>query len=229
VPSAVAFDNESSASGRVEIEGNYPLAAEATIRLKLAKPATFAIDFRLPAGVKSLAVEVDGARQPVEQAANGFYRLRREWKPADAITVKFEFPLRARFQTASDGLRWAAFSWGPLALAQSLVAQTDQPQNVLAVENESPDGSRWLEPLHAVKKKPAQTSDASEELDTRKSADGAASQSALPMWRLKTPRRAILAPYFQAGGATAGVRTMFPTRQPVAAPPATSPVIKNSP
>ncbi len=229
VPSAVTFDHDAGATGRVVIEGNYPLAAEAMIRLKLAKPATFAIDFRLPAGAKSLAVDVDGVQQASEQTAKGFYRVRREWKPADAISVKFEFPLRARFQTASDGLRWAAFSWGPLALAQSLVAQTDQPQNVLAVEKESPDGSRWLEAFRAVKKKAAQTSDASEELDTRKSADGAASQSVLPTWRLKTPRKAILAPYYQAGGATAGVRTMFPTRQPVAAAPVASPVKKSSP
>jgi DUF1680 family protein len=229
VPSAVTFDHDAGGSGRVVIEGHYPLAAEATIRLEPAKPATFAIDFRLPAGAKSLAVEVDGARQPVEQTASGFYRVRREWKPTDAITVKFEFPLRARFQTASDGLRWAAFSWGPLALAQSLVAQTDQPQNVLAVQDESPDGSRWLEPLHAVKKRAVQTSDASEELDTRKSSDRAASKSALPTWRLKTPRKAILAPYYQAGGASAGVRTMFPTRPPAAAAPAKSPVKKSSP
>jgi DUF1680 family protein len=228
-PSAVTFDHKAGGAGRVVIEGDYPLAAEATIRLKLAKPATFVIDFRLPARAKSLAVEVDGARQPVEQAANGFYRLRREWKSADAISVKFDFPLRASFQTASDGLRWAGFSWGPLALAQSLVAQTDQPQNVLAIEKESPDGSQWLEPLHAVKKKAVQTSDASEELDTRKSADGVAKNTALPSWRLKTPRKAILAPYHQAGGATAGVRTMFPTRQPVGAAPATSPVTKSSP
>jgi hypothetical protein len=35
----------------------------------------------------------------------------------------------------------------------------------------------------------------------------------MPSWRLKTPRKIILVPYFQAGAKGGGVRTMFPTRQ----------------
>jgi DUF1680 family protein len=228
VPTSVPLNNDVAADGRVVIEGNYPLSPEALVRLEIAKPATFAIDFRLPAGAKSMEVTVNGAAQQLEQTQHGFHRLRREWKPGDAVSVKFAFPMRAHFQTASDGLRWIGFTWGPLALAQSLVAQTDQPQNVLPVGEESPDGE-WLEPLQAAKKKPANTSDASEELDTRK-ADGSAKNAALPLWRLKTPRKIILAPYFQAGGAFAGVRAMFPTRPSLAvANPAASPVKQNSP
>ena len=122
------------------------------MRFELSAPATFSVEFRLPAGASALKMKINGARHEPEQSAPGFFRVRRAWNPGDRVALQFDFPLRAHFQTASDGVRWVAFSWGPLALAQSVVAQTDHPQNVLFVDHKSEDGNLWLEPILATGK-----------------------------------------------------------------------------
>jgi DUF1680 family protein len=171
------------------------------------------VDFRLPAGAKSMEIKINGARQKPEPAAAGFFRVEREWKPGDRVALKFDFVLRAHFQTASDGARWIAFSWGPLALAQNVIKQTEHPQNVLVIERESDDGAMWLNQEIAANKAPASADNATEELDTNAAAVAAKARPAAPSWRLKTPRKIILVPYFQAGAEGGGVRTMFPTRR----------------
>jgi DUF1680 family protein len=206
VPSAVSLNGANGLSGRVVMDGSYPFAPECTMRFELPAPATFSVDFRLPAGARAVKININGARNEPERSAPDFVRVRRVWNPGDQVALQFDFPLRAHFQTASDGVRWMAFSWGPLALAQSLVAQTDHPQNVLLVEQESEDGNLWLEPMLATGK--ASSDNATEELDTSR----APAKVAMPSWRTKTPRKIIMVPYFQAGAKGGGVRTMFPTR-----------------
>jgi len=213
LPSVFSLDGESDLSGRVVMEGGYPFKPECTVRFELSAPATFSVDFRLPARAKSLEMKINGARQQPERTESGFFRVRREWKPGDRVALTFDFPLRAHFQTASDGVRWVAFSWGPLALAQSVVKQTDHPQNVLLVERESEDGSRWLEPATSTNSASLPSANAIEELDTSRASDAALTPAGTPSWRLITPRKIILAPYFQAGAKGGGVRTMFPTRR----------------
>jgi DUF1680 family protein len=211
VPSVISLNGVSGVSGRVVMEGSYPFAPECKMRFELQAPATFSVDFRLPAGAKDVKMKINGAHNESERSAPGFFRLRRAWNPGDEVVLHFDFPLRAHFQTASDGVRWVAFSWGPLALAQTVVAQTDQPQNVLLVEQESEDGNIWLEPMLATGKTSVHSDNATEELDTSRVPTTAA-KAAIPSWRLKTPRKIILGPNFQAGAKGGGVRTMFPTR-----------------
>jgi DUF1680 family protein len=213
VPSVVPLE-QAGLSGRVAIEGNYPFAPECIVRFDLPEPAKFAVDFRLPARARGMQISINDQPQQPAFTAAGFYRVERTWKPGDRVAVKFDFPLTAHFQPASDGVRWVAFSWGPLTLAQSLVAQTDHPENVLAVDAESDDGRRWLQGETAVQNKPAPAANASEELDTQAKANGAAPRAAIPSWRLKAARKIILVPYFLAGSEGGGVRTMFPTRPP---------------
>ncbi len=98
-------------------------------------------------------------------------------------------------------------------MAQSVVAQTDHPQNVVLVEQESEDGNLWLEPQLATGKASLPSDNATEELDTSRAESAAPAKAAMPSWRLKTPRKIILVPYFQAGAKGGGVRTMFPTRR----------------
>jgi hypothetical protein len=212
VPSVVSLDRAGGLSGRVVTEGSYPFASECAMRFELPAPATFSVDFRLPVGARAVKMKINGARIEPERSAPGFFRVRRVWNPGDRVALQFDFPLRTHFQTASDGVRWVAFSWGPLALAQSLVTQTDHPQNVLLVEQESEDGNRWLEPMLATGKASVHSDNATEELDTSRAPAGPA-KAAMPSWRLKTPRKIIMIPYFQAGAQGGGVRTMFPTRR----------------
>jgi uncharacterized protein len=212
MPTVVSLEGASGLSGRVVIEGNYPFKPECALRMELPSPATFSVDFRLPAGASTMKIKINGVAQKLEQSVPGFFRAEREWKSGDHIALEFDFPLRAHFQTASDGVRWVAFRWGPLALAQSVIKQTDHPQNVLTIEQESEDGNLWLErERHTEASLPSDN--ATEELDTNRASDVASTNSVMPSWRLKTPRKIILVPYFQAGAKGGGVRTMFPTRR----------------
>jgi DUF1680 family protein len=211
LPGVVPLAGASDSSGRVIVEGNYPFVPECTMRFDLPAPATFAADFRVPARAAGLQIEINGARQQPVPTEQGFLRIRREWKTGDRVALKFDFPLRAHFQTASDGVRWVAFSWGPWALAQTIARQTDHPQNVLLVKKESGDGSLWLDREPATGPS-SPSADAIEELDTNRAAKPPAPKALAPVWRLKTPRRIILVPYYQAGANGGGVRTMFPTR-----------------
>lgn len=210
LPGVAPLGSASGVGGSLVLEGNYPFVPECALRFEPRSPATFAVDFRLPAGATSMQMKINGAKQQPERTAQGYFRVKREWKPGDRVALKFDFPLRAHFETASDGLRWVAFSWGPFALAQTVAKQTDQPQNVLVVDKESEDGGRWLAPEPATTKSAASSDNATEELDTNAGADGA--RPAALAWRLKTPRKIVLVPYFAAGAHGGGVRTMFPTK-----------------
>jgi DUF1680 family protein len=215
LPSIVPLDGASGLSGRVVIEGRYPFVPECTMRIEVQEAANFAVDFRLPARASGLKIEINGQSHQATQSSPGFFRVQREWNPGDKVALTFDLPLRAHFQTASDGVRWVAFSWGPLTLAQSIVKQTDHPQNVLLVEQESEEGNRWLDREPAADKTPFSPSSAIEELDTSAPSGTTASDASEPSWRLKTPRKIILIPYFRAGANGGGVRTMFPTRRPL--------------
>jgi DUF1680 family protein len=212
LPCMVPLEGEKGLIGELVVEGGYPLVPACSVRLELAGPAEFALDFRIPTGVAGIDLTVNGSPQQAKQTEPGFLRVQRQWQPGDRITVEFDFTLSSHFQTANDGLRWAAFSWGPLVLAQTVALQTDQPEIVLVVPEESPDGSRWLTLQRAVvaAKQMAVTAETIEELDT--SRPTAAPVATVPTWRLASPRKVILMPYFLAGSTGGGVRGMFPTR-----------------
>ena len=212
LPCVVPLPGEDGPQGELVVEGGYPLEPACSVRLDLVRPAEFDLDFRVPTGVARLDLAVNGAPQAAERTEAGFLRLRRTWQPGDRVAVAFDFTLGSHFQTASDGLRWVAFTWGPLALAQTVALQTDQPEVVLVVPQESPDGGRWLAAQAAgpAVKPPPVSGDAIEELDTNRPA--AVPAASVPTWRLAFPRKVLLVPYFLAGSAGGGVRGMFPTR-----------------
>lgn len=219
LPCIVPLEGEGGRLGELVIEGGYPLSPECSVRLDLARPAEFDLDFRIPTGVARVDLAIDGTPQQAERTEAGFLRLRRAWQPGDRIDVRFDFLLGSHFQTASDGLRWVAFTWGPLALAQTVTLQTDQPEVVLVVPQESGDADRWLtrQTVAPVTAPPALNADAIEEFDTNRPA--APPADAVPTWRLAGPRKVLLVPYYLAGSGGGGVRAMFPTRPDPVDPP----------
>ena len=130
VPAIVPLAGVSGGRGRIIVEGGYPFLPQATLRIELPAPESLTVDFRLPAE-HALEVRVNGVVQDLQKTREGLFRLRRVWSSQDQVSLRFDWPLCAHFQTASDGVRWAAFSWGPLVLAQSVLKQTDHPENVL--------------------------------------------------------------------------------------------------
>lgn len=213
VPATIPFTASSGQAGRVRLQGNYPLAPACTLRIEAPAPVDLPIDFRLPAGATGMELSINGVAAQPERTAQGFFRLRRVWTAEDEVSVRFTFALRAHFQTASDGVRWVGFTWGPLALAQSVVAQTDQPEFVLPVDSESEDGQRWLTPVTPRTPRTRSSDNAAEAGISNAAARSGPALTGVPSWQLRSPRRIFLAPYFLAGANGGGVRAMFPTRR----------------
>lgn len=89
---------------------------------------------------------VGGERQSLDRQPTGYLRLTRQWQPNENIVVEFEFPLKAHFHSDREGLRYVAFTRGPLALAQD-VKEEEHSVPVVAIEDEGQDSGRWLEPV----------------------------------------------------------------------------------
>ncbi|MBN2314183.1 MAG: glycoside hydrolase family 127 protein [Sedimentisphaerales bacterium] len=183
--------------GELIVEGNYPFEEEVTLRADLAQPTRLTLDLNLPIGVKSMQIEVDGERQNLERRPSGYYRLARLWKPGDTVRITFEFLLSVHFHGSREGTRWMSFMRGPIVLAQDVAIQTDQPQVVLAVKNETEDASQWIEPAD------------SRSLRSYKHLQPLLGK--VPVYKIKGDRNIILIPYYLAGSFGGGVRTMFPT------------------
>ncbi|MBI5690738.1 MAG: glycoside hydrolase family 127 protein [Verrucomicrobia bacterium] len=191
LPAVVGLDSKLGAAGRFVIEGRYPFEPQAALRGELTQPAELTLHFRLPAGVTAMDVVVGGQPQALRPTPAGYLELKRTWRPGEKAVVRFEFPLRAHFQTGRDGVRWVAFTWGPLTLAQDVVRQVDQPEVVLALDEKNADPAAWLRPVTPARD------------------DG------LPRWRLTAAghRNVILQPYGSIGASGGAVRTMFPNHR----------------
>ncbi|MBI4910662.1 MAG: glycoside hydrolase family 127 protein [Acidobacteria bacterium] len=165
----------------VRIEGRYPFESRAIVRFEMDRPARFAVDFRLPSGGMQMRVKIGGVEQKPDPQASGFLRLTRTWKPNDVVEVQFEFPLRATIQRGRDGRDWAAFTLGPIALAQGSPTPSDDSPIVRPAASDPTAGQAWLELL----------------------------QTAEPGFRIKGTQYTLM-PYSRAGSDGSSVRTYFP-------------------
>ena len=136
---------------KIGISGDYPFAGRASLKFDAAAPASFAVDFALPSGAKSLRVEVNGRHQKTELQASGFYRVRRLWGPAERIEVVFDFPITAHIRSGRGGKRWVAFTRGPIVLASATpfeFAASQDPASM--VEGDGIKGGPRLAPYYRV-------------------------------------------------------------------------------
>jgi len=135
----------------IGIRGDYPFAGRANLTFDAAAPASFAVDFALPSGAKSLRVEVNGRAQKTERQASGFYRVRRLWSPAERIDVVFDFPITAYVHNGRGGKRWVAFMRGPVVLASETPFEFDGSQDPASmIDGDRIKGGPRLAPFYRV-------------------------------------------------------------------------------
>ena len=120
------------------------------LRLALAQPARFAVDFRVPAGAAGLEVIAGGKKQKLTPTAAGFLRLSRVWAPEETVLVRFDFPVRAHVHRDRDGKRWVAFTRGPLALAQDAPGQNADEAHAIAIPPGKVDAREVLQRVEAA-------------------------------------------------------------------------------
>ncbi len=114
--------------GHIAIKGNYPLSSTASMVVNVNNTTSFAIEFRIPENSSLKSVDINGETVQASLNNRGFYSLKKRWQKGDIISVKLNYELKMAIQQGEKGSRWAAFSYGPLALAQKISATpADEP------------------------------------------------------------------------------------------------------
>jgi DUF1680 family protein len=136
----------------------YPEAETSAVTLELAKPAKFALKFRVPGWAKGVSLKLNGAASEVRCEPGRWAALDREWKSGDKVEITIPQPLRYQ---AVD--RWhpdrVAIVRGPAALVQDASAhepihalpKTDAELNEWLVPNERPAGTFTMRPPDGVR------------------------------------------------------------------------------
>src|SRR4051812_31147728 len=91
---------------------DYPFAEKVTLKLALAKPATFPLYLRIPKWTPSAAVQINGDDVSVETHPPCYLVLEREWKDGDTITL--ELPMQTTLRTWSKNHNAVSVDRGPL-------------------------------------------------------------------------------------------------------------------
>jgi len=98
---------------RLDIAGDYPVAAEAELTVQPQAPEEFTLAVRIPAWSVQTEVCVNGQR--VSAKAGTYAKIHRMWQAGDKVTVSFD--LRGRMLEAPDGNGQLAIMRGPVVLS----------------------------------------------------------------------------------------------------------------
>ncbi len=98
---------------------DYPFNETITMTVKLAKPVTFPLSFRIPGWCAKPELRVNRYTLKAAPDANGFVRIARLWKPGD--TIHLLLPMSVSVKTGRDKnaqeAPYASVSYGPLLFA----------------------------------------------------------------------------------------------------------------
>ncbi len=98
-------------------ETAFPDAESTRLTLSLDAPRRFALHLRQPNWVNAadFAVIVNGERQRLRPATDGYVTVEREWRDGDV--VELTLPMTTRLERLPDGSDYAAILHGPILLA----------------------------------------------------------------------------------------------------------------
>jgi uncharacterized protein len=117
LPSTVKWTATNGAQAALSQTSNYPVDGDITLRLKLSRPAEFALRMRIPAWSASsqeTVIKVNGTRVPMS-VHSGFASIRRTWKDGDRVELTLALPMRLEAIDAQHP-NTVALLRGPLVL-----------------------------------------------------------------------------------------------------------------
>jgi uncharacterized protein len=93
VPSEVTWQQE-GARCSIEQRTQYPVSPEISLRVRTARPATFAVYLRVPAWASpQTSIAINGRGSGVALKPGSFVALHRQWKDGDRIEYTIDMPL----------------------------------------------------------------------------------------------------------------------------------------
>ena len=119
---------QSSGEASLVVHTDYPWSGSVTIEVAGTPPAEWTLGLRIPGWCASARLSVGEDEVPVE-AASGYVRVRREWRPGDSVRLELDMPPRVLHpHQRIDALRGCvAVERGPLVYC---FEQIDQPAGV---------------------------------------------------------------------------------------------------
>ena len=100
---------------RLGVETDYPFEEVVRIGVQLERPASFALDLRIPGWCSGAVLRVNGEEVACDRSVRGFVRLQRGWRDGDR--VELTLPMRVQALPRPNGA--LGLSLGPLVLALS--------------------------------------------------------------------------------------------------------------
>ncbi|MGF7030802.1 DUF1680 family protein [Paenibacillus mucilaginosus] len=124
VPSTVDWEEQGV---RLTQETAFPENGRGVLRIRTAKPGTFAVKVRYPSWAEpGISVKVNGQAVSADARPGGYVTVEREWQDGD--TLEYDFPMTLRIESMPDNPERIALLYGPLVLAGDLGA-IDAPQD----------------------------------------------------------------------------------------------------
>ena len=103
---------------RITEETDYPFSETITLKLALAKPATFPLYLRIPRWCEAASVTINGAAGGVTGKPLAFLRLDREWKDGDTVTL--QLPMRISVRPWEKNKGAVSVDHGPLSYSLAI-------------------------------------------------------------------------------------------------------------
>lgn len=129
-------------------ETRYPWAGDVKITVEPAKPTDVAIKLRVPQWCTSASVRVNGERILSPDVKDGYFVLRRTWKPGDVIDLDLPMPvvrMRAHPKVINN-LGRVALQRGPIVYCLEAV-DNDGKAKDLALPRDAELHAEWREDL----------------------------------------------------------------------------------
>jgi DUF1680 family protein len=103
----------------VRQETAFPEKDFTVLKIKAAKPVTFALKIRHPGWAESgMSIAVNGEKQSVSSAPGSYLTLQREWRDGDKIEI--HFPMKLHIEPLPGVSNTVAILYGPIVLAGEL-------------------------------------------------------------------------------------------------------------
>jgi len=91
-------------------ETDYPFSDRVRVTVHCKEPLSFPLHFRIPSWSNRAEVSIAGGAAPSPPQSGTMFKVEREWKDGDAVTLHFNFKVRT--ETRKNNA--VAIAWGPL-------------------------------------------------------------------------------------------------------------------
>jgi hypothetical protein len=144
--STVAAKVGNGANVQITEETRYPFETKINFTVHAPRVAKFPLYLRIPGWCQSAAVSLNGQPLPASAVAGEYFRIEREWKNGDAVTLDLPMELSVRQWAANH--RSVSVNYGPLTFSLKIGERYERKDSAATAIGDSAwqkgvDASQW--------------------------------------------------------------------------------------